>query len=128
MKKTNKGFTLVELLVVIAIIAILSTVAVIGYTSFLTKAKESNAQAEARQIDIAIEAVLMNNDGARITDSVWVKKTVSGYEAVTSAPSGNVEDLRSNFEGLSISNSGNILLYTGKDGIKVNVDTNAIIK
>ena len=31
-KKLKKGFTLVELIVVIAIIAILSTVAVIGYT------------------------------------------------------------------------------------------------
>ena len=46
----TKGFTLVELLVVIAIIAILSTVAVVGYTSFVDKAKESNAKAEAQML------------------------------------------------------------------------------
>ena len=42
-KQIKKGFTLVELLVVIAILAVLATVSVVGYTSFITKANNSNA-------------------------------------------------------------------------------------
>ena len=60
MKK--KGFTLVELLVVIAIIAILATVSVVGYTTFLAKANQSNADSEANQIQQAINAELMAGD------------------------------------------------------------------
>lgn len=41
-KTLKKGFTLVELIVVIAIIAILSTVAIIGFTRTVDKAKVSN--------------------------------------------------------------------------------------
>ena len=40
-KKIKKAFTLVELLVVIAILAILATVSIIGYNSFINKAKMS---------------------------------------------------------------------------------------
>lgn len=36
-KRSSNGFTLVELLVVIAILAILATVTVVGYTSFIKK-------------------------------------------------------------------------------------------
>lgn len=64
MKKTKKGFTLVELLVVIAIIAILSTVAVMGYTSFVDKANETKAKAELHQI---VEYV----DSEFIDDGKW---------------------------------------------------------
>ena len=47
---TRKGFTLVELLVVIAILAILATVSVVGYTSFIDRANESNAQTLLAQV------------------------------------------------------------------------------
>ena len=61
-KNTKKGFTLVELLVVIAILAILSSVAVVGYTAFINNAKDSAAKTEAKQIETAIEATLMAGD------------------------------------------------------------------
>ena len=49
--KKLKGFTLVELLVVIAILAVLATVSVVGYTSFITKANNSNALTECKQAE-----------------------------------------------------------------------------
>lgn len=47
-KRLKKAFTLVELLVVIAILAILSSVAIVGYNSFTEKAKDSKAVENAR--------------------------------------------------------------------------------
>ena len=47
----KKGFTLVELLVVIAIVAVLATVSIIGYTSFIKKAHMSNDTALANQVN-----------------------------------------------------------------------------
>ena len=55
----TKGFTLVELLVVIAILAILATVSVVGYTSFINRAEQSNADTEAHQIETTIESYLI---------------------------------------------------------------------
>ncbi len=72
MKKQNRkqGFTLVELLVVIAILAILATVSVVGYTSFIKKAHQSNAETEAHQVENALLAELLvpNEKGENIVD------------------------------------------------------------
>ena len=57
---TRKGFTLVELLVVIAILAILATVSVVGYTSFIDRANQSNAETEAHQVQTTIESYLIS--------------------------------------------------------------------
>ena len=67
MKSTRKAFTLVELLVVIAILAILSSVAVVGYTSFIDKANDSNAETELHQIKAYITAELMSDDKMEFT-------------------------------------------------------------
>ena len=55
MKKNTKrkAFTLVELLVVIAIVAVLATVTVIGYSSFIKKAEDSKVVQEAKNAYIA---------------------------------------------------------------------------
>ena len=84
MKNTKKGFTLVELLVVIAILAILASVAVVGYTSFLDKAKDSNAQTEAHQLETAIEAVIMIPGDHYVlgTKSIPASGTVGGEDYV----------------------------------------------
>ena len=68
MKKGNKkGFTLVELLVVIAILAILATVSVVGYSSFIQKAKDSRAQQELTQIRSYILKADINDDSFAFT-------------------------------------------------------------
>ena len=56
MKNTRKGFTLVELLVVIAIIAILITVATMGYSSFIDKSNQSVDFQLVTQMNIALTA------------------------------------------------------------------------
>lgn len=56
-KQQKKAFTLVELLVVIAILAILSTVAVVGYTSFIKRAAISNDESVVTQLNRYLEAL-----------------------------------------------------------------------
>ena len=51
--KKNGGFTLVELIIVIAILAILSSVAVAGYSTYITKANEAARNAWENDIETA---------------------------------------------------------------------------
>ena len=57
----KKAFTLIELLVVIAIIAILASVTVIGYTSFIKNAAVSNDNALANQINKILSGYKVSN-------------------------------------------------------------------
>lgn len=59
-KNKKHGFTLVELLVVIAILAILASVSVVGYLSFTTRARNSNAVTELTQAKEIIRAEFIN--------------------------------------------------------------------
>ena len=85
----TKGFTLVELLVVIAILAILATVSVVGYTSFIDRAHESNAQTEAHQIASAIESYTMAGEYYILNDSQLVDSDMKVY-AYTKAADGTI--------------------------------------
>ena len=62
-KQQKKAFTLVELLVVIAILAILSTVAVVGYTSFIKKSAVSNDENLAEQLNRYLDALKADSTG-----------------------------------------------------------------
>lgn len=46
----SKGFTLVELIVVIAIVAILASISAVGYSQFVSSAKNSTANNELNQV------------------------------------------------------------------------------
>ena len=74
---TRKGFTLVELLVVIAILAILATVSVVGYTSFINRAEDSNAQTEAHQVQTTIQSYTISGQSYVLGTTV-VTKTIQG--------------------------------------------------
>ena len=49
--KKNGGFTLVELIIVIAILAILSAVAVAGYSTYINKANDSAAESFMENVE-----------------------------------------------------------------------------
>ena len=70
----TKGFTLVELLVVIAILAILATVSVVGYTSFIDRANESNAQTEADQVKSIITNGLLADDFVNLNGTIYASE------------------------------------------------------
>ena len=132
MKNSKKGFTLIEMLVVIAIIAILSTVLIVGYSSFIDDANKSNAEAEAHQVEVLINAALMTKKAVKISDDIWVVKASSECEFVTEDPvdgtlitSEEVEDLTEELTGfnLALDESGT-LVYTSSKGIAVNVEIN----
>ncbi len=76
-KKTG-GFTLVELIIVIAILAILSSVAVAGYSSYIAKANES---ADTQVINnLAQHVILANAQGGAIDEiEIAADGTVTVY-------------------------------------------------
>lgn len=55
----NKGFTLVEMIVVMAIMAVLAGITVPSYLGYIRKAKEQQTLVEARQLSIAVAALMM---------------------------------------------------------------------
>ena len=75
-KKTG-GFTLVELIIVIAILAILSSVAVAGYSSYIEKANDSAVNSFLSEIKT--QAVLAN---AQAGDIGEIRIVVSGENVV----------------------------------------------
>lgn len=67
MLKKNDGFTLVELIVVIAIIAILSGVAVAGYSGYIKSANKSADTSALEAVNTAIASALAM-EGKNTTD------------------------------------------------------------
>ena len=59
----SRAFTLIELLVVIAVIAIVAALAVPAYTSILERAKATKDLSNLRQIGLAMQTYLNDQDG-----------------------------------------------------------------
>lgn len=78
-RRIKKAFTLVELLVVIAILAILSTVAIVGYNAFTEKAEISADEQAVTQMNKVLEAY--DVDGETIDSPMEAAKVLAenGY-------------------------------------------------
>ena len=136
----TKGFTLVELLVVIAILAILATVSVVGYTSFIDRAEQSNADTEMHQIETTINSyniagqtyVIGKVDTAEYvavvladgTVELWAKANV-GVEGKTAESAVPANFVWTDFEEVkaNLSIVGGKLAYKYGDSTK-NIDLN----
>lgn len=64
MKKVgHKGFTLIELMIVVAIIGILAAIAIPQFAAYRTKAFNTAAQSDLRNIRTSLEAYYADNQG-----------------------------------------------------------------
>lgn len=81
-RKFSHGFTLIELLVVITIIAILASFAYPVYTGIQERAKVTQDLNNLRQIGLATQTFLNDNDGAFFLPTEnWMKKLSPKYLA-----------------------------------------------
>ncbi|MGB9498106.1 MAG: type IV pilin protein [Dissulfuribacterales bacterium] len=64
MKKTgHKGFTLVELMIVVAIIGILAAIAIPQFSAYRTRAFNTAADSDLRNVRTSLEAYYADNQG-----------------------------------------------------------------
>ena len=80
-KNNRKGFTIVELVIVIAVIAILATVLVPTFSGIVTRAQDTAAIQEAR--NIYTQYVAENAQTGDIKDTILVKTANGKYVQVT---------------------------------------------
>ncbi len=84
-KNFSRAFTLIELLVVIAVIAILATVAYPVYTSVQERAKVTKDMNNLRQIGLATQTYMNDNDGVLFTaGGIWMTQLHPKYLAAWS--------------------------------------------
>lgn len=80
--KNKRGFTLIELIVVIAVIAILAAILLPQFTGFSENAKRKAALSDARNISVAVGALIAENGIAvAVTDAAveaYLGRTYAG--------------------------------------------------
>lgn len=107
-KKTG-GFTLVELIIVIAILAILSSVAVAGYSSYIKKANDSAIDAELANISTSatlanaiagpIDTITVVNKSGILTVTITASKGFAAKDG--SAGAAFIEDIKASYKEAS---------------------------
>ena len=76
----SRGFTLIELLIVIAVVAILATIAYPTYIGIEERAKVTKDMNNLRQIGIATQLYMNDNDGALFsTTTSWMSQLYPKY-------------------------------------------------
>ena len=119
LNKNKKGFTIVELVIVIAVIAILAAVLIPTFSNVVTKANESKALQEARNLylEYAVDHMDDLNKADGTTADVIIKVTVSGTDYYFSFTDGEMsttplEDTTlTNYEASSDAGFTNVYIY-----------------
>ena len=79
-KNSSRAFTLIELLVVIAVIAILLSIAYPTYTGILERARITKDMNNLRQIGLATQTYMNDNDGVLFTaGGIWMTQLHPKY-------------------------------------------------
>src|SRR6267378_5979417 len=73
----SRAFTLIELLIVIAVIAILISIAYPVYTGVLERAKVTTDMNNLRQVGLAIQTYLNDNDQVLPATTTWPGTTAT---------------------------------------------------
>ena len=68
-EEKDKGFTLVELLIVIVILGILATIVVFAVRGITDKGKSSACAADAKTLEVAVEAYFAQYTGTTVTEA-----------------------------------------------------------
>ena len=92
-KATSRGFTMVELVVTMVVVAILAAIAIPGYTSYMRKARRTDAKAALLGL-AALEERYYSTSNAYtalptdlgFTGTTWPQTVGSGYYTVTVSP------------------------------------------
>ena len=74
---SSRAFTLIELFVVIAVIGILISIAYPTYTSILERAKRTKDMNNLRQVGLAIQTYLNDNDQVLPATTIWPGTTAT---------------------------------------------------
>ncbi len=104
-RNEESGFTLVELLVVMLILGILAAIAIPAFFSQRDKGYDSDAKANARTVQTALETYAVDNGGkytgATMANLAAIEGTINGMTAVTVTPAADSYSIQ------STSDSGN---------------------
>jgi type IV pilus assembly protein PilE len=69
--KKNYGFTLIELLTALCIVAILSTIATVGYQSYIKRSRRAAAESVLLEMQLAEEKYRANHISYGDLDEIW---------------------------------------------------------
>ena len=77
-RRFRPAFTLLEVLVVVAILLILAGVGAFATTSYLARAKVSQAKLQMGKIETAVKAYMLNNDGTPPDNLAMLTNPING--------------------------------------------------
>jgi type IV pilus assembly protein PilA len=108
-KRTKKGFTLIELIVVIAVLALLAVVAVPMVSSWVDDAKDAEAAANARTIELAMKAYMAETGATAITSYTMMATALKKY--------GIDDSIAKSSANYEVAEDGSVTLGTGEGGV-----------